>query len=70
MKLQKNESTPDRAIRIVLAVALLALALSGAIAAPWLYLAGAVGAILAITGIVGICPLYALLRVSTRSAER
>jgi hypothetical protein len=70
MKLQTNESTPDRIIRVVLGVALLALAFAGVVSGPVAILASAVGAIALVTGIVGFCPLYAILRVSTRPATR
>lgn len=70
MKLQINEHPFDRLIRIVLAVALFALVATGAVAEPWLYLTGLVGAIMLVTGAVGFCPLYAILRVSTLPARR
>jgi len=70
MKLQTNESTPDRIIRVVLGVALLALAFAGVVSGPVAILASVVGAIALVTGIVGFCPLYAILRVSTKPATR
>lgn len=69
MKIQQNESTVDRAIRVVIGAALLIAAILGVVAAPWSYGAGIVGAILLITGAVGFCPLYAIFRVSTRPAK-
>jgi Protein of unknown function (DUF2892) len=66
MKIGTNEAPIDRAIRIVLGIGLAALALAGAVAAPWLYVVWVVAAIALVTGIVGFCPLYALLRVSTK----
>jgi Inner membrane protein YgaP-like, transmembrane domain len=68
MQLKTNESTLDRAIRIVLGIALLGIAAVGTVAAPWVYLAGLVGAIALVTGAVGFCPLYAVLRVGTKSS--
>jgi hypothetical protein len=70
MKPAQNESTIDRIIRIVAGLALVALAVSGIITAPLTYVVWAVAAIALITGAVGFCPLYAILRVSTRSANR
>jgi hypothetical protein len=70
MRLQINEHPIDRVVRIVLAVALFALVATGSVAAPWLYLAGFVGAIMLVTGVVGFCPLYAILRVSTLPSRR
>jgi Protein of unknown function (DUF2892) len=68
MKFGTNEAPLDRVIRIALGIALAALALAGAVSAPWLYVVWVVAAIALVTGIVGFCPLYALLRVSTKRA--
>jgi ABC-type uncharacterized transport system permease subunit len=70
MKFGQNESTVDRVIRIVVGIALVAMAATGIVAAPWVYLAWIVGAIALVTGVVGFCPLYAIFRLSTRSANR
>jgi Protein of unknown function (DUF2892) len=70
MKLTTNESPIDRIIRIVLGIGLAALALAGGLATPILYVAWLVAAVLVVTGIVGFCPLYAVLRISTRRAAR
>jgi NADH:ubiquinone oxidoreductase subunit 4 (subunit M) len=70
MKLQINEHPIDRVVRIVLAVALFTVVATGSVGAPWLYLAGFVGAIMLVTGAVGFCPLYAILRVSTLPSRR
>ena len=67
MKFEINEAPVDRAIRIVLGIALAAVALGGAVSAPLLFGVWVVAAIALITGIVGFCPLYALLRVSTKT---
>jgi len=70
MKFEINEAPIDRVLRIVLGIALAAVALGGAVTAPLLYAVWVVAAILIVTGIVGFCPLYALLRVSTKSKAR
>ncbi len=70
MKSEINEAPIDRAIRIVLGVALAAVALGGAVSAPLLYVVWVVAAIALVTGVVGFCPLYAILRVSTKSKAR
>ncbi len=70
MKFGTNEGTIDRVIRIGLGIGLAALALAGAVSGPWLYVGWVIAAIALITGIVGFCPLYALLRVSTKSSTR
>jgi hypothetical protein len=58
----QNESAADRGIRIVLGVIGLALVFWGPKTA-W----GLFGLIPLVTGIIGSCPLYAVLGVSTRA---
>ena len=70
MKLQINESPIDRAIRIVLGLALVAAGVAGVVTSPLLYLTTLVAAIALVTGLVGFCPLYAILRLSTVRARR
>ena len=70
MKIEINEAPADRIIRIVAGIALAAVAIGGAVTAPLLYVVWLVAAILLVTGIVGFCPLYALLRVGTKSKAR
>ena len=66
----QNEGTVDRFLRVIAAAALLGLAFAGIPAAPWLYVTIAVAAILAVTGVVGFCPIYGVLRLSTRPIRR
>jgi hypothetical protein len=68
--MKTNESTPDRIIRIVLGVVLAALAVTGVVTGTLAALVWVVAAIALVTGVVGFCPLYAILRVSTKSAAR
>ena len=70
MKFGANEGTIDRVIRIVLGIALAAVAVGGGVVAPWLYVVWVVAAIALVTGVVGFCPLYALFRVSTKPTAR
>ncbi|MDR3544384.1 MAG: DUF2892 domain-containing protein [Candidatus Limnocylindrales bacterium] len=70
MKLEINEAPLDRVVRVVLGIALGAVAVGGAVSGPLLYVVALVAAIALVTGIVGFCPLYALLRVSTKSKAR
>ena len=59
----KNENTTDRVIRVLLGAALVSLVFVGP-QTPW----GWLGLIFVVTGLLGRCPIYALLGVSTRSA--
>ncbi len=70
MKLQINESPIDRGIRIVIGLALATVGFAGVVAAPLVYVTSVVAAVALVTGIVGFCPLYAILRFSTAPAKR
>lgn len=67
MSFAPNESTADRIIRIVAGIVLAALAVTGTVTAPIAYVAWIVAAIALVTGVVGFCPLYAVLRIGTRA---
>ncbi|HEY6006104.1 MAG TPA: DUF2892 domain-containing protein [Anaeromyxobacter sp.] len=55
-----NEGTLDRFIRIVIGIALLSLTVAGPKS-----MVGLVGIVPIVTGLVGFCPLYRLMGVST-----
>lgn len=57
----RNVGTADRVIRVVLGVVLLAFGLAAGPATWW----GWLGLVPLVTGLVGYCPLYHLLHVST-----
>ena len=56
----RNEHSADRVIRVVLGIAVLSLVWIGP-QTPW----GWVGLVPLVTGLVGSCPLYRLLGIST-----
>ncbi len=64
MNTNHNVGTLDRLLRVVLGVGLLSLTVVGP-KTPW----GLIGAVPLITGLWGFCPVYRLLRWSTRSAQ-
>ncbi len=70
MKFPTNEAPIDRALRVVIGLVLGVAAIAAPMSAPLLYVALVVAAILVVTGIVGFCPLYAILRVSTKARTR
>ena len=55
-----NEGTLDRGIRVVVGIALIAIAFWGP-RTPW----GFVGVVPLVTGLIGFCPLYRLVGLST-----
>ena len=63
--LPHNEHTVDRGIRVVLGLALLSLAFLGP-HAWW----GWLGLVPLLTGLIGSCPAYTLMGVSTCKHER
>lgn len=56
----RNEGTIDRVARVALGVVLLVLALRG-LYTPWTW----IGVVPLLTGLVGMCPLYSVLGMST-----
>jgi hypothetical protein len=60
MLVKTNEGKLDRALRVIAGLAILSLAFVGP-KTPLGYL----GLIPLITGIVGLCPLYSLLKINT-----
>ncbi len=60
-----NEGSVDRTVRVVAGLVLLSLVFVGP-TTPW----GWIGLVPLITGIVGFCPLYRVLRIDTRSAAQ
>lgn len=63
--MKKNIGTIERVIRVVIGIGILTLAFVG-VRSPWAYL----GIIPLLTGIIGWCPPYALLGISTCRAAK
>ncbi len=61
----KNMGSPDRMIRIAVAIVLAALIAMGKITGTWAYVAGAVAAIFLVTSLIGFCPAYRLVGVNS-----
>jgi len=59
-----NEGAIDRVLRVIVGAGILSLAFIGP-QTPWAYL----GVIPLLTGLVGFCPLYAVLGVNTCGAK-
>ena len=58
--MKTNEGTIDRALRVIAGLALIALAATGTIGV-W----GYIGVVLLLTGIIGICPGYAVFGINS-----
>ena len=61
----KNESSVDRIIRVVVAVAALVGAFALGFSSVWGWVLVAVAAIMLVTAAVGFCPLYRVFGIST-----
>ncbi len=63
--MKTNEGAVDRVLRVLIGAGVLSLAFVGP-QTPWAYL----GLIPLLTGIVGFCPLYAMLGLNTCPAKK
>jgi heme O synthase-like polyprenyltransferase len=68
--MKTNEGPIDRIVRVIVGIALIAVGLLGVASGAWLWVVYVLGAILLVTGIVGFCPLYTLLKVSTVKTKK
>ena len=67
-----NVGAPERVVRIIAGIALIALAALGTFG-PWLYIGVAllvIGIVLLVTGLVRWCPAWALFGVNTSSLKK
>ena len=63
--MKSNESSLDRIIRAIVGIVLIGLYFTGVVSGVLGIIFIVVGAIALLTGIVGFCPLYALLKLKT-----
>lgn len=63
--MKTNEGTLDRALRVVVGLLLIGLAVSQVIG-PW----GYIGIVPVLTGAFGMCPLYSVLGINTCPIKR
>jgi len=68
MQVRKNIGNADRVIRILAAVVVAVLLLTGTLSGALGLVLGIAGAVLLFTAFVSICPLYMLLGISTKKA--
>ncbi|MFN3332581.1 MAG: DUF2892 domain-containing protein [Caldilinea sp.] len=65
---QVNEAGWDRVIRIVLGIVMLALGWGGVVTGFWGTALQWLGFVPLLTGLIGWCPIYSLLRFRTKTA--
>lgn len=64
--MKQNMGTVDRLVRLAIAVIVGVLYLADVISGVLAIVLGVVALIFLVTGLVGVCPLYLLLNISTR----
>ncbi len=64
--MKRNMSNIDRLIRAIVAVLLVYLYIGGLVTGAFGIILVVLGVILLITSVLGFCPIYALLKFSTR----
>ena len=64
--MKRNMSNIDRLIRAIVAVLLVYLYIGGIVTGAFGIILVVLGVILLITSVLGFCPIYALLKLSTR----
>ena len=64
--MKRNMSNIDRLIRAIVAVLLVYLYIGGLVTGAFGIILVVLGVILLITSVLGFCPIYALLKLSTR----
>ncbi len=67
-EMKANESNLDRALRAIVGLVLLVLYFAGTLTGALGIVSLVLGAVLLLTGVVGFCPLYALLKIATKKA--
>ncbi|MFZ2397650.1 MAG: DUF2892 domain-containing protein [Smithella sp.] len=63
--MKKNMGTIDRVIRILLAIVVIVLYLNGSITGVAAIILGIVAFVFIVTSLIGFCPLYVPLNIST-----
>jgi Inner membrane protein YgaP-like, transmembrane domain len=63
--MKKNMGTVDRVIRVLLAIVVLVLYLTGNITGLAAIILGIIAAVFVVTSIIGFCPLYTPFKIST-----
>ncbi|HUU40649.1 MAG TPA: DUF2892 domain-containing protein [Desulfatiglandales bacterium] len=64
--MKKNMGTIDRIVRLALVILVLILYLTGVISGVVAIILGVLALIFLVTSLVGFCPLYSFLKISTR----
>lgn len=64
--MNQNMGTVDRSIRIIIAIIIAALYLTGVISGTLAIVLGIIAVVFLLTSVIGFCPAYAPLKISTK----
>jgi hypothetical protein len=67
--MKRNMAVADRVIRVLLAAVVAVLIFTGQLSTTAAVILGIIAGVFLLTSIVGFCPLYALLRISTKKKQ-
>jgi hypothetical protein len=67
--MKKNIGSPDKVVRILFAVVVLGLYLANVISGTLALVLGIVGIVLFMTALVGTCPIYLALKLTTKKSQ-
>jgi hypothetical protein len=67
--MKKNVGQLDRILRAAIAVLLAVLMITNVVSGTWAIILGILAAVLLLTSLVSICPLYMLFKFSTRKGS-
>lgn len=65
----QNMGTADRTLRIVIAAVIAGLYMTGMISGTLAIVLGIIALVFLLTGIIGFCPAYAPLKISTKGKD-
>lgn len=68
--MKANMGGLDRSLRIVIAIIIAGLLLTGTVTGTWAIILGIVAVIFLLTSFVSFCPVYALFGMSTRKVKQ
>jgi len=68
--MKKNVGSVDKIVRIIIAVIAVYVAYKGMVASPWDYVLYAVAAIMALTSLMGSCPLFSIFGINTCKVKK
>jgi hypothetical protein len=66
----KNVGSADRILRIAAAIVVAVLIITGVLTGAAAVIFGIIAAVLLLTGFAGFCPLYYILKLTTRRKEQ